>query len=56
MDRESQTRQKSLLAWCMIYYNLRVSFDCGRPGALLKLISISLSLQGGGGWLGMRQQ
>ena len=21
----------SLLAWCMMYYNSRVYFDCGRP-------------------------
>ena len=31
VDRESQNKsQKSLLAWCMIYYNSRVFFDCGR--------------------------
>ena len=29
--RESQNRQKSLLAWCIIYYNSRVFFDCVRP-------------------------
>ena len=29
--RESQNKQKSLLACCMIYYNSHVFFDCGRP-------------------------